>query len=349
MGLNPTEGQSIVELRGEEGDGDATQHEEVLPGETGVGEGNVVISPDVEPQDGKPNPATDQCLMKEVRQHPGGEVAGTRAPDKQDILQADPADLREWQKEDPSLERARELTSENPVEKSGDRVHFVYLDRLLYRLWRPTGTDQGDVRSCEQLVLPQKCRKVVLRLANNIPLAGHLGIRKTRARVLQRYYWPGVFTDIAKYCRTCEVCQRSQPRRPTKVKMITMPIVVKPFQQIAMDFVGPLPRTQRGNRFILTMCDYATRYPEAIPLPSTEAGRVAKELVSVFARVGVPDEILMDQGSNFMSALLGEVYLLLNIQRIRTTPYHPQTDGLVERDTQGHVKEVCELQPEGLG
>ena len=65
-----------------------------------------------------------------------------------------------------------------------------------------------------------------------------------------------------------------------------------------MDFVGPLPRTQRGNRFILTMCDYATRYPEAIPLPSTEAGRVAKELVSVFARVGVPDEILMDQGSN---------------------------------------------------
>ena len=113
--------------------------------------------------------------------------------------------------------------------------------------------------------------------------------------------------------------------------MVTMPIVAKPFQRIAMDFVGPLPRTQRGNRFILTMCDYATRYPEAIPLPSTEAGRVAKELVTVFARVGVPDEILMDQGSNFMSALLGEVYRLMNIQRIRTTPYHPQTDGLVER------------------
>ena len=157
VALNPTEGQSIVELRGEEGDGDAPQQEEVLPGETGVGEGNVVISPDVEPQDGKPNPATDQCLTKEVRQHPGGEVAGTRAPDKQDILQADPADLREWQQEDPSLERARELASENPVEKSGDRVRFVYQDGrvrfvyqdgLLYRLWKPKGTDQGDVRSC---------------------------------------------------------------------------------------------------------------------------------------------------------------------------------------------------------
>jgi len=125
-------GRPIVELRGEEGDGDAPQQEEVLPGETGVGEGNVVISPDVEPQDGKPNPATDQCLTKEVRQHPGGEVAGTRAPDKQDILQANPADLREWQQEDPSLERAQELASENPVEKSGDRVRFVYQDGLLY-------------------------------------------------------------------------------------------------------------------------------------------------------------------------------------------------------------------------
>lgn len=128
VAMNPTEGQSIVELRGEEGDGDAPQQEEVLPGETGVGEGNVVISPDVEPQDGKPNPASDQCVTKEVRQHPGGRGGSTRAPDKQDIFQADPADLRVWQKEDPSLERAWELASENPVEKSVDRVCFVYQD-----------------------------------------------------------------------------------------------------------------------------------------------------------------------------------------------------------------------------
>ena len=66
-------------------------------------------------------------------------------------------------------------------------------------------------------------------------------------------------------------------------------------------------------------------------MPSTEASHTAKELVAVFARVGVPDEILSDQGLNFMSALLEEVYRLLNICRIRTTPYHPQTDGLVER------------------
>ena len=67
------------------------------------------------------------------------------------------------------------------------------------------------------------------------------------------------------------------------------------------------------------MCDYVRRYPEAFPLPSTEASRVVKELVSVFARVGVPDEILMNQGSNFMSAILGKVgvYRLLNIQSLK--------------------------------
>ena len=61
-----------------------------------------------------------------------------------------------------------------------------------------------------------------------------------------------------------------------------------------MDIVGPLPRSKSGNKYILITCDYATRYPEAIPLPSTEAERIAKELVKLFARVGIPDEILTD-------------------------------------------------------
>ena len=107
-----------------------------------------------------------------------------------------------------------------------------------------------------------------------------------------------------------------------------MPLVEKTFQRIAMDIVGPLPRSRAG---ILTICDYATRYPEAVPLPSTEAERIVKELVTLFSRVGIPDEILTDQGTNFMSALLQEIYRLLHIQWIRTSPYHPQTDGLVER------------------
>ena len=210
-------------------------------------------------------------------------------------------------------------------------MSFVRRNGLIYRVWRPSGTDTGDIRTCEQLVLPRRYRATVLRLAHDIPLRGHLGITKTKDRILARYYWPGVFQDVARYCRTCEVCQRSGTRKLPKASMIPMPLMERPFQRIAMDLVGPLPRTKKGNRFILVLCDYATRYPEAIPLSSTEAPRIAKELVGYFAHFGIPGEILTDQGTNSMSALLEEAYLLLQIKRIRTSPYHPQTDRLVER------------------
>ena len=82
------------------------------------------------------------------------------------------------------------------------------------------------------------------------------------------------------------------------------------------------------------MCDHANHYPEAVPLHCIDAEHVAKELVKVFARVGVPQEILRDQGSNFTSQLLWEVYNLLKVQAIRMSPYHPLTDGLVERFSQ---------------
>ena len=101
-----------------------------------------------------------------------------------------------------------------------------------------------------------------------------------------------------------------------------------------MDIIGPLPRSRSGKRYVLVICDYATRYPEAIPLYSTNASHITEELIGVFARVRIPSEILTDQGSNFTSQLLTELYRMLHIHPIKTTPYHPQTDGLVERFNQ---------------
>jgi len=116
--------------------------------------------------------------------------------------------------------------------------------------------------------------------------------------------------------------------------MIPLPIVSEPFSHIAMDIVGPKPRSRAGNKYILVLCDYATRCPEAVPLKSIDAESVAEELIKIFARVDVPREILTDQGSYFTSQLLAELYKLLQVHPIRTSPYHPQTDGLVERFNQ---------------
>ena len=98
-----------------------------------------------------------------------------------------------------------------------------------------------------------------------------------------------------------------------------------------MDIEGPFPRMRRGNRFILVLSDYVTRYPEAIALRTMSASKIAEVLIDIFARHGIPDETLTDQGTNFTSALLGELYRLIGIKALRTSHYHPQADGLVER------------------
>lgn len=111
-----------------------------------------------------------------------------------------------------------------------------------------------------------------------------------------------------------------------------MPIVDIPFRRVAIDIVGPLvPITDKGNRYVLTLVDYATRYPEAVALPSIETERVAEALIEVFCRVGFPREILTDRVAQFTSALMAEMSRLISLRQLTTTPYHPMCNGLVER------------------
>lgn len=90
-----------------------------------------------------------------------------------------------------------------------------------------------------------------------------------------------------------------------------------------MDIVGPLERKQAGHQYILVICDYATRYPEAFPLRKVPARTITTVLLQLFSRVGIPQEILTDQGTAFLSNTMKQVYGLLGIKGIRTTPYHP--------------------------
>ena len=185
-----------------------------------------------------------------------------------------------------------------------------------------------------QLVVPKKVRELVLKLGHSIPWAGHLGRQKTLSRISRHFFWPGMNKEVANYCRSCPECQQTASKGPPKVPLEPLPIVGVPFEQLAMDVVGPLEKSKAGNRFLLVMTDYATRYPEVFPLKTVRARTVAWCLIQLFSRVGFPKVILTDQGSNFMSKLLKQVYKLLGIKGIRTTPYHPQTDGLVERFNQ---------------
>ena len=237
-------------------------------------------------------------------------------------------EIGKMQQEDESLEKFRRLAEEASSDEEETPGPFFYGDDgLLYRRWVPRNAPDDVEQPLEQLVLPTACRKMVMELAHAIPMAGHLGKTKTADRILQRFYWPTLHRDVASFCRSCPQCQKCS-RKARKVPLVPLPVMSVPFSRIAMDLVGPLPRS---NRYVLVICDYATRYPEAIPLRNIDAEHIAGELTTVFTRLGIPDEILTDQGSNFMSGLLKEVYNFLRVKPIKTSPYHPQTDGLVER------------------
>jgi hypothetical protein len=169
-----------------------------------------------------------------------------------------------------------------------------------------------DGRKYQQLVVPKKFRVHVLRVAHESTMAGHLGVKKTSDRVTREFYWPGVNSEVARFCRSCDVCQKTVPKgKITRIPLGQMPLIDTPFKRVAVDIIGPIfPHTERKNRYILTLVDYATRYPEAIALPSIETERVAEALVDMFSRVGVPEEVLTDCGAQFTSDLMSAKYLL---------------------------------------
>ena len=215
---------------------------------------------------------------------------------------------------------------------------------LLYRV----SVDQRDERS--QLVLPQQLREKALKLAHDCIMSGHQGIKKTYDRVYAHFYWTGIHGDVDRYCKSCDICQRTVPKgRVTKAPLGKMPLIETPFQRVAIDLVGPIaPITEKGNRYILTLVDYATRYPEATALKNIEAETVAEALVNMFTRIGVPEEVLSDQGSQFMSSVMKEVSRLLSVTQLVTTPYHPMCNGLVERfngTLKSMLKRMCSEKP----
>ena len=194
---------------------------------------------------------------------------------------------------------------------------------ILYRRWE---NELGD-KIILQLVLPKPLRKQAFKHLHEAPTAGHLGINKTISRIQQRFYWCNYSEDIRKWCTSCDLCA-SRKGHNAKLE----PQWDSTMLRIALDILGPLPLTENGNRYLLIIADYFTKWPEAYAIPNQEAATVARILVNeVICRFGVPLEIHSDQGRNFESALFKEMYSLLGMSKTRTTPLHPQSDGMVER------------------
>ena len=179
------------------------------------------------------------------------------------------------------------------------------------------------------LVLPQPMRTQVMQLAHEG--MGHMSFKRVLVLIKQKFVWPGMGVDIRRHCESCPECQRCQKRKAGKAPLMPRPVLSEPFEALAFDLVGPMEPGEGGCRFILTAICMASRWPEAVPLRTVTAEDVAEGMFTVFSRTGLPLQLLTDQGPQFLSSLVQAMCSKLKIDKLQTTPYHPECNGMIER------------------
>lgn len=172
----------------------------------------------------------------------------------------------------------------------------------------------------------------ILYMYHNSMFGGHNGIERMRNNIQRFYKWTNMSNDIRNHVNNCSICEKTKITTHTKCPMVISTIATRPFQKIYVDIVGPInPVSERGNVYILTCNCALTKYAVAVPMPDTTALTTAKWLVhAVFLKLGLPEIIVTDNGTNFISETMKEVNKLFKIKKIFTTPYHPQSN-LIER------------------
>ena len=184
-------------------------------------------------------------------------------------------------------------------------------------------------RSC--VVVPESLRQSLLQESHCGRFAGHLSEKKVYDRLRRHVWWKGMRNDVRKYCNACLECASWRGGRRTCHPPLKPIPVGGPFHRVAVDILQ-LPITSSGNRYVAVFMDYLTKWPEAFAIPDQKAETIAKLFVEqIICRHGIPEELLSDRGTNFLSTLIQEICQVLNVKKINTSGYHPQTDGLVEK------------------
>ena len=178
-------------------------------------------------------------------------------------------------------------------------------------------------------VVPNALQQQALQSSHDSPSAGHQGVEKTLFKLRQVAYWVNMASDVSKYCLACARCQQSKLPAPVRAPLQSIPIG-RPWQMIAIDILE-VPLSLHDNRYLLVIQDYFTKWAEAIPLKNQTASTITTELIKVFATYGIPQTVHSDQGRNFESTLLRQTLEAFGVNKSRTTAYHPQGDGMVER------------------
>ena len=220
--------------------------------------------------------------------------------------------------------------------EKGD-IRYKIINGYLYKEVKRCNKNRNMGDDFTKLAVPETLRKTVLQLGHDTPMSGHQSYTRTLTRIASEFTWPNMNKEVKVYCKTCDTCQRGRKNKGGKSPMGISKIIDQPFVKI--DIVGPLNITKSRNRYILTIVDLCTRWPEAIPLKTVTTEEVQNALLTVFYRMGFPETILSDNGSQFTSDIFKNVSTLLGIKICHLSVYHAMSNGCVERFN-GTLKEM---------
>lgn len=249
-----------------------------------------------------------------------------------DVDNLSSANLIKLQSNDPELKPYYDfVVPDNQI--STERRCFYLHNGLLMRKFRYLDTPANAVWDVHyQIVVPQSVRQRLIQMAHE-GLHAHLGIKKTVTYLQKYFYWKNMWNDVRKYCKCCQVCQRTgKPNQVLKpVPLNPIPVVSEPFSKIIIDCVGPLPKTRKQNQYMLTVMCSSIRYPDAYPLRNISAKSLIPCLIKVFTQYGIPRIIQSDQGSNFTSKLFKDAMRAMGVKQKFSSVYHPESQGALER------------------
>jgi len=231
-------------------------------------------------------------------------------------------DLKKEQEDDPELKSIRDRVREGKAKGAEAKRHILVND-VLYFLSYP------DDRPATRLYVPQQLKQPLLKQYHDGN--GHMGTDKTYDTMGVKYYWPGMYQDIYGYIQGCTACQARnlKAKKPPITETDSPPY---PFAKVSMDISGPYPRSLSGNKYILSIVDHYSGWPEAFPLPDKSAENVAHVVIDeVVPRFGCPLQVVTDNGTENENKVMRETLKTLNIDHVTTSFYHPEANAKVER------------------
>ncbi len=247
------------------------------------------------------------------------------------MQKADPAinKVLSWKQEGRACPTKHDLLTESGVVKDicGQWSKLVVRDDLLYRLWTP----KYSSTPCHQLLAPNTIKSEIFNQLHCVRAGGHFAVKRSMAKARQRFFWPHCKDDMERWCKECEVCAQAKRGPRHRAELGHNPVRQK-LELVALDILGELPETINGNKYILVATDAYTKWTHAMAMRDQSAQSVADAFMLEFiSYLGAPARVLTDQGRQFESQLFSALCKLLDIEKVRSCPYHPQDNGQVER------------------